>query len=460
MDALSQLQNSDEAAANLMPIVEQYRKWIDGQAAQIPNSQVKRRDTAQELLQRARVAGNRIEQGIQLLTDPICLEAFRLANKAMAQSVRRCQGPVQGKPLSSVPAPAWRPFQLAFLLMNLPGVAEPTSKDREVVDLLFFPTGGGKTEAYLGLAAFTLILRRLRNPGIGSAGVSVLMRYTLRLLTLDQLSRAATLICALELERRQDVTKLGDWPFEIGLWVGRAATPNRMGKKGDNDAETARLRTIRFAGNDKLPSPIPLEECPWCGTKFKPMSFRLLPSADAPEDLRVLCVNRECQFSLGVNLPIVAVDEPIYRRLPCFMIATVDKFAALPWTGPLGTLVGLYESAFDELCTIARDEHQVRPKIVASTATVRRAETQIRSLFNRTFIEVFPHPAPTGETPSSPASCLPLSATPGFTSASPPRAEAQKSQCSASIWLCSELRKTGTNAWKTQLALQTRSTPT
>ena len=125
-------------------------------------------------------------------------------------------------------------------------IVEPTDADREVVDLLFFPTGGGKTEAYLGLAAFTLVLRRLRNPGIASAGVSVLMRYTLRLLTLDQLSRAATLICALEMERQQHADKLGDWPFEIGLWVGRAATPNEMGRKGDGKDNTARMRTIHY----------------------------------------------------------------------------------------------------------------------------------------------------------------------------------------------------------------------
>ena len=150
----------------------------------------------------------------------------------------------------------------------------PTHDDREVVDLLFFPTGGGKTEAYLGLAAFTLVLRRLRNPGIASAGVSVLMRYTLRLLTLDQLGRAATLICALELERQQDVEKLGDWPFEIGLWVGQAATPNVMGGKGDGNSDSARARTIAFQNDDRKPSPIPLEDCPWCGTKFTGNSFQ------------------------------------------------------------------------------------------------------------------------------------------------------------------------------------------
>ena len=172
--------------------------------------------------------------------------------------------------------------------MNLPGIADPTDADREVVDLLFFPTGGGKTEAYLGLAAFTLVLRRLKNPGIASAGLAVLMRYTLRLLTLDQLSRAATLICALELERQEDVEKLGEWPFEIGLWVGKAATPNVMGKLNDGNSDSARAKTIAFQGNTRKASPIPLEECPWCGTKFESgvVSTRAQPErADRPADL-------------------------------------------------------------------------------------------------------------------------------------------------------------------------------
>src|SRR5207249_2431314 len=150
-----------------------------------------------------------------------------LANRAMAKAARQRQGVFEGKDPNTI-QPAWRPFQLAFLLMNLSGVADPHQADREVVDLLFFPTGGGKTEAYLGLAAFAMVLRRLRHPGdtgLGGAGVSVIMRYTLRLLTLDQLSRAAGLVCALELERERDRPRYGAWPFEIGLWVGKAATP-------------------------------------------------------------------------------------------------------------------------------------------------------------------------------------------------------------------------------------------
>jgi hypothetical protein len=350
--------------------------------------------------------------------------------------------------------PKWRPFQLAFLLLNLTSMAEPENADRELVDLLFFPTGGGKTEAYLGLAAFTMFLRRLRNPGsLRGCGVAVIMRYTLRLLTLDQLGRGAALICAMELERRNDVDKLGKWPFEIGLWVGQAATPNRMGKSGERDENTARARTRKFKQDQKT-SPIPLETCPWCGTKFSPgRSFNLVPNEKEPLDLRITCANRDCEFSGEMPLPIVAVDEPIYRRLPAFLIATVDKFASLPWegqtgklfgkveradsnpvsggfygpcdpnssgqplpepllppdliiqdelhliSGPLGTMVGLYETAIDALCCrdVARPDGEkktIRPKVVASTATVRRAEAQIKALFCRNGVEIFPCPGP------------------------------------------------------------------
>jgi hypothetical protein len=443
MEELALLSNGEDAQQKLGAMAISYKEWIREQGVRLAGLSEHRRETAEELLHRANLAADRIQSGIDLLHDPTCLEAFRLANKAMALQGRRRLALQLRKPPEEI-VPAWRPFQLAFILMNLKGIAVPDSDDRETVDLLFFPTGGGKTEAYLGLAAFTLVLRRLRQPGLTSAGLSVLMRYTLRLLTLDQLGRAAALICALELERQKDVEKLGKWPFEIGLWVGIAATPNRMGRKGDTDAHSARRKTIAFRNDDRKPSPIPLEECPWCGEKFKSTSFQLVPNADEPTDLRVSCGNRRCEFSRGNPLPILSVDEPIYRRLPCFLIATVDKFAAMPWTGevggffgrvdrvdadgfygpchpttgkplpverlpppdlivqdelhlisgPLGTMVGLYESALDELSTIEVEGRRIRPKIIASTATVRRAESQIRALFNRRTVDVFPPPGP------------------------------------------------------------------
>ena len=192
-----------------------------------------------------------------------------------------------------------------------------------MVDLLFFPTGGGKTEAYLGLAAFAMVLRRLRDPSRQSAGVSVLMRYTLRLLTLDQLDRAATLICALELASgRRMWSCWGSWPFELGPWVGQSRHAQRDGPKW-------RWQAVHRAGPDAgvsarqraQASPIPLEKCPWCGWKFSKDSFRLLPNANQPTDLRVMCEHRACAFysrRQQRGLPILAVDEPIYRRLPAF----------------------------------------------------------------------------------------------------------------------------------------------
>jgi hypothetical protein len=443
MEKLAELPDAAAAKASMGALVTHYRTWLGQQQANVPAKPKCRNETATELLSRAGVAADRIEAGIELLKDAQVLETFRTANKVMGVAARRRFGALRGLDPAAVAPPAWRPFQLAFILMNLKAIVEPAHPDREVVDLLFFPTGGGKTEAYLGLAAFTLVYRRLVHPGMAAVGMSVLMRYTLRLLTLDQLGRAATLICALERERQQHADQLGDWPFEIGLWVGRAATPNEMGRKGDGNTNSARARTIAYKNNSQKAPPIPLEECPWCGTKFTPNSFNLVPNQDNPTDLRITCVNRACGFTRNNALPILAVDEPIYRRLPCFLIATVDKFAAMPWTGPvggffgrvdrhdkhgfygpcepnvglplpaplpppdlviqdelhlisgpMGTMVGLYESALDELCARKVGDKVIRPKIVASTATVRRAEKQIRALFCRRTVDIFPPPGP------------------------------------------------------------------
>ena len=452
MEALAAASTADAVRSMVSPMVTAYTKWIGEQRTKAPKQPKHRVDVANDLLNRAGIANERIAAGLQSLDDPEVLEAFRIANRAIATAIRQRSVHGTDKSPSDIEPPKWRPFQLAFLLMNLVGLSLPEHSDRELVDLLFFPTGGGKTEAYLGLAAFTLVLRRLRNPGINGAGVSVIMRYTLRLLTLDQLGRAATLICALELERQQDVEKLGTWPFEIGLWVGQTATPNVMGQKGDNNQYSARARTIAFLNDSRnKPSPIPLENCPWCGGEFTTNSFQLLPNADRPINLQVICNNRkkrqdgkpQCVFRSNQSLPIIAVDEPIYRRLPCFIIATVDKFANLPWvgqtgalfghvdrsdqegfygsatpgrgrpldqpllppdliiqdelhliSGPLGTMVGLYETAIDALCSRNGNQKTIRPKIVASTATVRRATRQIQALFGRNQVDVFPPPGP------------------------------------------------------------------
>lgn len=447
MEKLASLGNAEEANEKLMPVVRKYRDWILAQTTKIQSLAAQRKQTAEDMLDNARRAADRIEAGILTLSDPNHLEAFRLANKMMARAARQRDAQIKGKEPHELDEPTWRPFQLAFILMALRGIVDPTHSDRQTVDLLFFPTGGGKTEAYLGLAAFTLILRRLRHPGIRSAGMSILMRYTLRLLTLDQLGRASALICALELERQSDTKKLGEWPFEIGLWVGSAATPNRLGCQGytgPGKDYTAYKKLSDFKKDSRNnPSPIPIENCPWCGRKFTPDSFRLSPNIKNPLDLHVRCVNPHCEFSGERQLPIVGVDEPIYRRLPCFIIATVDKFATLPWTGrsgalfglvdrydnhgfygpcdpgggqslgahlpapdliiqdelhlisgPLGTIAGLYETAIEHLASRMNGDAALKPKIIASTATVRRAESQVRALFGRLRTDIFPPPGP------------------------------------------------------------------
>lgn len=446
MEAIADAQNAEAVRTVISPMVQAYTNWIASQPIPTPTCATDARpDTARELLRRATIVNQRITTGLQALDDPQVLEAFQIANRAIATAIRRRLTHNSDRKPEEVKPPKWRPFQLAFLLMNLVGIAQPESIDREIVDLLFFPTGGGKTEAYLGLAAFTLVLRRLRNPGIQGAGMSVLMRYTLRLLTLDQLGRAATLICALELEREKNPAKLGVWAFEIGLWVGQSATPNEMGRKGDKKEGTARQRTRDFKEGKTRLSPIPIDNCPWCGHQLKPASFQLKPTEDNPLELQVTCLNRRCDFRGDRKLPIVAVDDSIYRRIPCFVISTVDKFANLPWvgrtaalfgkvdsydqtgfygvatpkqkgshrlekplpppdliiqdelhliSGPLGTMVGLYETAIETLCYQDHNGKRIKPKIVASTATVRRATKQIRALFGRELVEVFPPPGP------------------------------------------------------------------
>lgn len=338
MERLGALADGAAARAALAPLVERYRDWIEEWRAEAAALDGAHRETAEELLRLAEIAAGRIEDGIGLLAREDggdALDAFRTANRAVARALRKRRG---------IAEPRWRAFQLAFLLLNLPGLADPEDRHRETVDLLFFPTGGGKTEAYLGLAAFAMVLRRLRHPGTGGlegAGVSVIMRYTLRLLTLDQLARAAGLVCALELERGRDPGRYGTWPFEIGLWVGKAATPNVLGRAGDKRQDTARSKVRQYKNDPQhKPSPIPLESCPWCGSRFTADSFALLPDDDRPRELRIVCTNLVCDFIRDRPLPIVAVDEPIYRRLPAFLIATVDKFAALPWVGEAGALLG------------------------------------------------------------------------------------------------------------------------
>ncbi|MBD0841868.1 helicase-related protein [Streptomyces sp. TRM68416] len=387
-----------EVLAALRELAMGYERWIDRKEIEAEAlTGTTHEKPARRQVAACREALGRIREGIDLLASkPDLMLAFRLVNHAMADQRARSAWVKNGRIGSPDPsAGRWRPFQIAFVLLCLAGIDDPEHHDRGVSDLLWFPTGGGKTEAYLGLIALTSFLRRLRRKECGG-GVTVLMRYTLRLLTLQQFERAAILICAMEHMRRAR-PELGHEAFSIGMWVGRSATPNTLA-----EAER-RLSELRGDLDRRLATenPVQLHACPWCGTRLDARAYEV--DVDAKR-MHVRCPGSDCVFADG--LPVHLIDEAVYDARPTLVIATVDKFASMPWrpataalfnrddpgdrtpppelivqdelhliSGPLGTLTGLYETAVDALAD--------RPKVIASTATIRRAGDQGRHLFAR-----------------------------------------------------------------------------
>ncbi|MGY1455546.1 helicase-related protein [Streptomyces sp. SS8] len=385
----------------LRELVDAYGRWIDEREAEIeelrggPYGSTEYLELADKQMRLCRTAQKRMMTGIRLLErDERVMDAFRTANKAMARQLGRSlwiRGGREGQPQ---PQGTWRPFQVGFLLLCLNGIVDPEHEDRGIVDLLWFPTGGGKTEAYLGLIAFTVFHRRLLR-GRAGGGVTVFMRYTLRLLTLQQFERAARLMCAMDRVRAEDPGRFGHEPISVGMWVGRAATPNNL-----EEARTA-LRKIRRGEVLQEQNPVQLRDCPWCGTALRAEDYAV--DVDRGH-MSINCPGQGCDY--GDGLPVHVVDSELYRVRPTLVIATVDKFARVAWrddvsalfnrntdahgtpppelivqdelhliSGPLGTLTGLYEAAID----IAAD----RPKVIASTATIRRAGDQGKALFDR-----------------------------------------------------------------------------
>ncbi|MFG2592895.1 helicase-related protein [Streptomyces sp. NPDC048438] len=394
-----------EVLAALRALLAGYERWIGAQedkAHLLCDTEDGKAAADQVLL--CKHALGRMREGVNLLEDtdqPDILRAFRLANLAMADQRARTvwiKNGRSGRPDEQTGR--WRPFQISFMLLCLAGVVDPEHDDRKVSDLLWFPTGGGKTEAYLGLIAFTTFLRRLRD-GEAGAGVTVLMRYTLRLLTLQQFERAAALICAMERLRTADPARLGHEEISIGMWVGRSATPNTLAVTEVKLADLMRNENLQL----QTENPVQLRNCPWCGEPLRPQDYAVDHDA---KRMTVNCPSVSCDFHRG--LPVHLVDEAVYAHRPTLVIATVDKFASMPWrpasaalfnrdvdgvrppelivqdelhliSGPLGTLTGLYETAVDALAG--------RPKVIASTATIRRADEQGTRLFARS-VQQFP----------------------------------------------------------------------
>ena len=387
-----------EVTSVLSAFVAEYRRWI-GEVLESRLSDVPADLSAapHRNLAHCQDACRRMEDGVSTLaSNDDAWRAFVLASSAMnRQAQYEAKGDRKG-PLT------WRPFQLAYLLLVLPGLVGPEYKDRNCLDLLWFPTGGGKTEAYLCLTAFQIFLRRLTDAKRRDmGGVDVLMRYTLRLLTIQQFQRAASLICACDAIRRGS-GNLGNSPISLGLYVGGDATPNRM-------AAAREALQEEHDGLKPRSTPRQLLECPVCGHQLPPSSYR--EAADG-HGIEIRCGSRDCEVA-GEPLPVLTVDDHIYASPPSLLIGTIDKFAQLPRrsdlrtlfgldgsappgliiqdelhliSGPLGSMAGLYETVIDLLCT----QDGIRPKVIGSTATIGQAARQVRALFDRHVLQFPP----------------------------------------------------------------------
>jgi hypothetical protein len=450
MKYLSDLDSTDKnlKIEVINSLVDLYKGWVNELERVATTLDSRHRSAAAKNISECKRAYERMYSGIKTLRiNDNAFSAFALANRAMFMQRVHLRMQQQTSNMDRYPEDEqigellqnmdyrkqddedcrWRPFQIAFLLMDVNSIINDESPERNIVDLIWFPTGGGKTEAYLALTAFTIFYRRLTHLA-ESGGTAVIMRYTLRLLAAQQFTRAATLICACEYIRKDSEARkhvypfypLGKEPITIGLWIGGSHIPN---KNNDAKCHLDKLLAVKehfYVRSEKdRHNKFQVLKCPWCGTKLvkDDRDKKLVGSWGYKmrdnKHFYMSCTHEDCDFT--TRLPIQIIDEELYQNPPALLFATVDKFAMLPWdgrigsffavgsdnrspeliiqdelhliSGALGTIVGLYETAVDAICS----QKGVRPKIIASTATIRRAKEQCSVLYNRDVVQ-FPAP--------------------------------------------------------------------
>lgn len=426
--------NTDKPSiiSNLSKVADAYKNWIEDERKSANGNELGLKNIV-----KCEQIHKRINNGIKLLSEnDKAFRAFQLANTAiylqMFQSAQHFNKKKEGYEVwernevlqhkfdeyanLSFPSnrePEWRPFQLAFILQCLSSFVEENSDEKELIDLLYFPTGGGKTEAYLAVSAFLIFWRRLQYPE-SYDGVNIIIRYTLRLLSAQQFERASKMILACEFIR-SNYKDLGDNKVSIGFWVGKQTIPNKLKNDNGKDAESKLKVTQKKLnkGDIYVINPFQLSNCQWCNSKIisriteKDTTYQIGHRIN--RQLNSYCLNDACHFSeRNGGLPVVLIDEDIYSKPPTILFATVDKFATLAWkgeattffnngsnrkpeliiqdelhllNGTLGSLVGLFENALLQLCD--------NPKIIASTATVKNVDKQIQGLYGRE-ARVFP----------------------------------------------------------------------
>lgn len=460
-----------EAWESITKIYVEYSDWIRRKRNELDTLSADLQSVASRHLDGCDVCLKRINAGITALrNDQQARTAFRLANLSMLlqqittkqltrRPLRWDQNSKMVIPDGDYHAPwviyqqrsessdigRWRAFQIAFLLMSIDGVRDGCAPDREIVDLIWFPTGGGKTEAYLAVMAFYMFHQRLLiqdNSMVPQRdGTNVLMRYTLRMLTTQQFQRAASLICAMEfLRRNQQQHGLGEIPglrFSLGLWIGSSASPN--------DVVQAKRDIGAFRAGNSPGNPLVLTECPWCRAEIGRYNGKI-PRGITHQQSNTLrtrgiseiksegpllhCPDSRCAFGAAdwvTWIPVEVIDKRIYKYPPSLVIATADKFAIIAYrpdagalfgrnivnneikqthvppgliiqdelhliSGPLGTMYALYEGIFERLCSQLIDDIWIKPKLIASTATIRGAADQVNSLYARDKMQLFPSP--------------------------------------------------------------------
>lgn len=469
MRTLSVAKKKDDIIDRLNVLADSYAAWIQEKLIHDSkmNDEKFKNEIGNTIINKCEDALDRIRAGIQLLTeDDIAFDAFCFMNRAMILqrnimnfskkhgSGIECSFTDFVDPRKPENNFGWRPFQIAFILLNLKAIVDPEHCDREIVDLLYFPTGGGKTEAYLGLMAFVIANRRLRSNEADEynhdGGVTAILRYTLRLLTTQQRDRITKMILAAEMIRVKEYPKYGKEPISIGFWVGGGVTPNTFEELKEDPEDPAKTRTARSKKNLIYKQ---LLTCPFCGKPLSEENFYI----DIPtKSVSIYCSDEMCMYyrykpKNKMKIPVYLVDEEIYAKCPTIILSTVDKFARLPWdvntnalfgrvdrlcsrdgyvaigaehsrhkktaelptsrltdikpflppeliiqdelhliTGPLGTVYGAYETIIEDLCSYSIRDKKIKPKYVVSTATIKNASEQIRCLYGRNDTSQFP----------------------------------------------------------------------
>ena len=455
----------DAIIQKLNVLADSYDAWIQGKLVE----DQKMSDPAfadkvgHEVINKCNEALSRIREGVSLLVnDDVAFDAFCFMNRCMilqrniANYAKKhgagidCNFKDFVDPRNPDNNFGWRPFQIAFILMNLSAMVDAEHRDREIVDLLYFPTGGGKTEAYLGLMAFVIANRRLRAKDSDEynrdGGVTAILRYTLRLLTTQQRDRITKMVLAAEMIRQREYPKYGKEPISIGFWVGGGVTPNSFNDLKENaekPEEAKRQRNLIYKQ---------LLTCPFCG---KPLTEDEFYIDIERKSVTIYCPDNTCLFYKykqgRMAIPVYLVDEEIYAKCPTIILSTVDKFARLPWdvktnsifgrvdrvcsrdgyvaigdehskhnrteelpastltsikpflppeliiqdelhliTGPLGTVYGAYETIIEDMCTYRKGGKKILPKYVVSTATIKNAGEQTKCLYGRRNTAQFP----------------------------------------------------------------------